>query len=115
MEDNGQKFYNNGEFYRLAFFVGVSFLGTFFHPPLFFIHIIDILCQSDVLANIFQAIGGSAKSLIYVSFMGVVFTLIFCTVSFSNYMKDVYAEESDEMCDSMMSCMLALFVSGAIG
>ena len=30
-------------------------------------------------------------------------------------MKDVYAEESEEMCDSMMSCMLALFVSGAIG
>jgi hypothetical protein len=26
----------------------------------------------------------------YVSFMGVVFTFVFCTVTFSNYMKNVY-------------------------
>ena len=47
--------------------------------------------------------------------MGVVFVLIFCTVTFSNYMKNVYEEETDEMCDSMLSCIMALYVSGAIG
>lgn len=41
--------------------------------------------------------------------------LIFCTVTFSNYMKNVYEEETDEMCDSMLSCIMALYVSGAIG
>jgi hypothetical protein len=44
------------------------------------------------LANIFEAVAQNIKALLYVSFMGVVFVFIFCTVTFSNYMKNVYAE-----------------------
>lgn len=51
-----QKFYTNLNFYRLLLFVGVSFYGTFVDPTFFFIHIIDIFCQSALLANIFKAI-----------------------------------------------------------
>lgn len=49
--------------------------------------------------------------------MGVVFTFIFCTVTFSNYQKNIYDTESaeEEMCQSMMDCIFKLFVSGAIG
>lgn len=87
------------DFYRLVLYVGVSFLGTFYHPPLFFIHIIDIFCNNGDLANIFAAIGMSLKSIMYVSLLGIVFVFIFCTVTFSNYMKDVYADaDESEMC-----------------
>ena len=68
-----------------------------------------------MLADIFAAIGLGVTSLLYVSFMGVVFTVIFCTVTFSNYMKNVYEDPVlDEMCDGMISCILDLYVSGAI-
>lgn len=49
--------------------------------------------------------------------MGVVFTIVFCTVTFSNYMKNVYSPSSDpsEMCDGVLNCVSQLYVSGAIG
>ena len=49
--------------------------------------------------------------------MGVVFTFVFCTVTFSNYQKNVYSGEegAEEMCQTMYACILQLFVSGAIG
>ena len=58
-----------------------------------------------------------AKELILVSIMGVFFTIIFCTVTFSNYMKDVYSpsDSVNDMCDGVMPCVSQLFVSGAIG
>ena len=83
------------DFYRLVLYVGVSFLGTFFHPPLFFIHIIDIFCNNPDLGNIFTAIALSIKSILYVSALGIAFVFIFCTVTFSNYMKDVYADAEE--------------------
>jgi hypothetical protein len=94
----------------------VSFLSTFVHPPLIFIHIMDIFCALPVLVSIFEAIAIGIPSLMYVSLMGVVFTFIFCTVTFSNYMKNVYEDPVlDEMCDGMISCIMALYVSGVIG
>jgi uncharacterized membrane protein len=83
--------FESGEFWRIAIFVLCSFLGTFFYPVLFFIHLIDIFCKIEVLANIFEAVAVNIKSLLYVSFMGVVFVFVFCTVTFSNYMKNVYS------------------------
>lgn len=83
------------DFYRLILYLGVSFLGTFYHSPLFFIHIIDIFCNNGDLANIFAAIASSLKSILYVSLLGIVFVFIFCTVTFSNYMKDVYADAEE--------------------
>jgi len=49
--------------------------------------------------------------------MGCVFTFVFCTVTFSNYLKNIYTGEEnvDDMCHSMLDCIMQLFVSGAIG
>ena len=49
--------------------------------------------------------------------MGVFFTIIFCTVTFSNYMKNVYSpsDSVNDMCDGVMPCVSQLYVSGAIG
>ena len=44
------------------------------------------------MANIFEAIALGVESIMYVSFMGVVFVIIFNTVTFSNYMKNVYED-----------------------
>lgn len=79
------------DFYRMGLYVGISALGTFYHPPLFFIHIIDIFSNHPDLGNIFAAIASSIQSILYVSLLGIAFVFIFCTVTFSNYMKDVYA------------------------
>ena len=113
---DGPKVWDSGEFYKIAIFVVVSVIGCLFYPPLLFIHVMDYILNMEILANIFEAIALATKSLFWVSLMGVVFTIIFCTVTFSNYMKNVYEDAADdEMCDSMTSCILALFVSGAIG
>lgn len=49
--------------------------------------------------------------------MGVFFTFIFCTVTFSNYMKDIYsaADDIEDMCDGVLACVTQLYVGGAIG
>lgn len=49
--------------------------------------------------------------------MGVAFVIVFNSITFSNYVRDVYGETNDvdEMCSNPISCILALFVSGAIG
>jgi hypothetical protein len=90
-DPDATKIYKSPDFYRLAMYVSVSVIGTFFYPPLFFIHIIDIFCNNPDLGNIFAAIALSIESILYVSFLGIVFVFIFCTVTFSNYMKDVYS------------------------
>ena len=48
--------------------------------------------------------------------MGVVFTFVFCAVTFSNYMPDVYPDQTDTegMCDNLLDCVMKLYVSGAI-
>lgn len=95
----------------------VAFFGTFFNPAIYFLHIMDIFCYIPEIGDIFKAIGINIIELAYVSFMGIVFTFVFCTVTFSNYMKNVYSgdESSEEMCHTMIECILQLFVSGAIG
>ena len=51
----------------------------------------DIFCYIPEIGDIFKAIGINIIELSYVSFMGIVFTFVFCTVTFSNYMKNVYS------------------------
>lgn len=84
---------------------------------MFFLHLIDILAQIETLGTILYSAIFNIKSLLLVSVMGVFFTVIFCTVTFSNYMKNVYSggESLDEMCDGVMDCVAQLYVSGAIG
>ena len=96
--EEGQTFYSSGDFARILIFVIVSFVGTFFYPPLLFIHLIDIVCNSPTLANLFEAIALGVKSLFFVSLLGVVFTVVFCTVTFTNYLKNVYEDAGDDMC-----------------
>ena len=77
----------------------------------------DIFCYNPEIGNIFKAIGLNIQELVYVSFMGVVFSFVFCTVTFSNYMKNIYSgEEADEeRCQTMLDCILQLYISGVIG
>jgi len=45
----------------MAMYVGVAFFGTFFHPALFFIHLMDIFCYIPEIGDIFKAIGLNIK------------------------------------------------------
>jgi inositol 1,4,5-triphosphate receptor type 1/inositol 1,4,5-triphosphate receptor type 3 len=84
---------------------------------MFFLHLIDILAQIEKLGTILYSAIYNAKSLVLVSVMGIFFTIIFCTVTFSNYMKNVYSSSDsvEDMCDGVMDCVTQLYVSGAIG
>lgn len=73
----------------------VSIIAAFFYPPFIFIHLIDRVCSVETLANIFQAIGLVVKQLLIVSFLGVVFVVVFNSITFSNYVRDVYGETKD--------------------
>jgi len=72
----------------------------------------DVVPKEVLLSAVYNI-----KSLIYISIMGVVFTIVFCTVTFSNYMKNIYSPSTDssEMCDGVLNCVSQLYVSGAIG
>jgi hypothetical protein len=73
--------------------------------------------QNEKLGAILESAVFNLKSLVFISIMGVVFTIVFCTVTFSNYMKNVYTPKDDpaSMCDGMLNCVSQLYVSGAIG
>ena len=49
--------------------------------------------------------------------LGFVFTYIFNTVTFSNYMKDMYTgkEDPSEMCDEVIGCVTTLYIAGVVG
>lgn len=103
--------------WRLVVFLFSSIVGTFYFPPLFFLHLIDIMAQVPKLGPILYCVVISSRPLLLVSMMGIVFTFIFCTVTFSNYMVDIYsiADEIDDMCDNVLSCVVQLYISGSIG
>ena len=109
--------YKDPQAIQIMVVIFVSILGTFYEPYLFTIHFLEIFSMIDVLKDIFAAIAVSIKEIAIVSMMGVAFMFIFCLISFSNYMKDVYKEDEsvDEMCNSVSSCILDLYVSGVIG
>lgn len=85
-----ENLYGNGQFIQIAVFILVSVLGTVWWPSLLSLHILDLFSMIDVLKDIFAAIALSMKPLIMVSAMGAAFVVIFCSVTFSNYMRDVY-------------------------
>lgn len=68
-----------------------SVIGTFYFPPMFFLHLILILARVEKLGTILKAAVFNYKSLMYMYALGFVFTYIFSTVTFSNYMKNVYS------------------------
>lgn len=103
-------------FIQQAIFFFFSVMGTFYEPYLFTLQLLDIFIMIDVLRDIFEAIATNIKPLAIVSIMGVVFMFIFCLIGFSNYMKDIYQDESiDEMCSTVSGCILDMYVSGVIG
>ncbi len=73
----------------------VSLAAAFYYPPLIFIHIIDRVCNNETLGNIFKAIGIVVEQLFIVSVMGVAFVFVFNSITFSNYVKDVYGDTKD--------------------
>jgi hypothetical protein len=120
MEEVGsedQKIYKNLQLWRNMVFLLSSIIGTFYFPPLFFLHLIDIFAQVPTLGPILYCVLVNIKSLLLVSAMGIVFSFIFCTVTFSNYVKDIYsaADEIDDMCDNVWQCVVQLYISGTIG
>ena len=77
---------------------------------MFFLHLIIIFAKIEKLGTILVAAVYNIKSLLYMAAVGFVFTDVFNTVTFSNYMKNVYSgeEEVSEMCDSVLSCVSQL-------
>jgi len=59
------------------------------------------------------------KQLLLVSFLGVLFLYIFSVVSFDNYFSEIYSEKDFESegstCNSLISCMITLTLSGVVG
>ena len=94
-----------------------SIIGTFYFPPMFFLHLIIIFAKIEKLGTILVSAVYNIKSLLWMTALGIVFTYVFNTVTFNNYMKNVYTPTDDvgDMCDSVMGCVSQLYVAGAIG
>lgn len=78
-----------------------SVIGTFYFPPMFFLHLMIIIARVEKLGTILRAAVFNYKSLMFMYALGFVFTYIFSTVTFSNYVKNVYSPDDsvDDMCD----------------
>ena len=112
-----QRLYKNKGFWNNSVFLISSIIGTFYFPPMFFLHLVMILARVERLGTVLQAAVYNWKSLGYMAILGFVFVYIFNTVTWSNYMKDVYTPEDDvaDMCDSILGCVTTLHLAGAIG
>lgn len=62
------------------------------------------------------------KQLALVSFLGVLFLYVFSVLSFGNYFREIYdgemlakADETGLVCNSLLSCMITLTLSGVVG
>ena len=97
-------------------FLVSSIIATFYWPPMFFIHLIDIFARVEQLGTILYSVIYKFDVLMSVNIMAVIFTYIFCVVTFSNYMVDIYADgqKVDEMCSSILDCVMKLKLSGVI-
>ena len=117
MQTEDQRIYKNVQLWKNGVFLLASVIGTFYFPPMFFLHLILILARVEKLGTILKAAVFNYKSLMYMYALGFVFTYIFSTVTFSNYMKNVYSsgDNVEDMCDEVIGCVAQLTVSGAIG
>ena len=64
----------------------------------------------------FNAIFYNLNQLFSVGLLGVVFVYIFSLIFYETYALDIMAEKDpDEACDTIISCIMDLYVSGNIG
>lgn len=56
-----QRIYKNLQLWRILVFLGSSIGGTFYFPPLFFLHLIDILAQVPALGPILYCVIVNSK------------------------------------------------------
>ncbi|KAL4465345.1 hypothetical protein ABPG72_016746, partial [Tetrahymena utriculariae] len=72
-----------------------------------------------VVENLYQALFIQRKQLVLVSFLGVLFLYIFSVLSFNNYYQELYSSDEiikdQQTCNSMLSCMITLTLSGVVG
>ncbi|EAR82683.2 MIR domain protein (macronuclear) [Tetrahymena thermophila SB210] len=72
-----------------------------------------------VVENLYQALFIQRKQLVLVSFLGVLFLYIFSVLSFNNYYQELYSSDEivndEKTCNSMLSCMITLTLSGVVG
>lgn len=93
-----------------------SLLGTFYSQTAFLIYIIYFFLENEILSNVFNAIFYNLNQLFSVGLLGVVFVYIFSLISYETYALDIMAEKDpDEVCDSIIGCIMDLYVSGNIG
>ncbi len=98
-------------------YILASLGGFFWRTYLYTFHLLDIFSTIDTLQNVFAAVINTSKALMTLSVMGVVFVYIFCSITFENYVRNVYepSEGLSERCEFLQSCIMDLYISGAIG
>ena len=71
--------------------------------------------ENDTLSNVFNAIVYNLGQLASVGSLGIVFVYVFCLVFYETYALEMMSDAGDEACDSILGCILDLYVSGTIG
>lgn len=84
------------------------FLGAHF----FALHLIDSFTRIAIMKSVFEAIIFNAKQLLTVSLLGIFFIYAFNLVSMS--FNILALPEKKTHCDSVLDCVLTIYVSGTI-
>jgi inositol 1,4,5-triphosphate receptor type 1/inositol 1,4,5-triphosphate receptor type 3 len=107
---------NDEKFYFVVFYFLSSVGGTFFDQKLFMFYILFYFMKNETLENVFKAITFNITQLLSVGILGLVFVYVFCLIFYETYALDLTAgKDPKEMCDSIVYCILDLYVSGTIG
>ena len=102
-------------FGSLALFVVASFLGNFYGVEWYTIHLFDFFVNIPILANVFKAIFQNIGELTTLSLLATVFIFVFNILSLSTYTPVIWEDDlPEESCETVLSCVLDLYTSGAI-
>lgn len=104
------------KFKYVLLYLITSLFGTFYSQSAFLIYIVYFFLQNETLSNVFNAIFYNLNQLFSVGVLGVVFVYIFSLICYETYALDLMSEKDSEgSCDSIVSCIMDLYVSGTIG
>lgn len=92
-----------------------SFFGTFRSQTIYLCYILFFFMENDTLSNVFNAIVYNLPQLASVGSLGIVFVYVFCLVFYETYALEMMSAAEESSCDSILGCILDLYVSGTIG
>ena len=103
-------------FLSILIFVFASLMGNFYGIEWYVIHLFDYFVGISLLTNVFKSVIDNISQIGLLSAFAACFILVFNILSLNTYTAAIYAEDiPEEACGDIISCVLEVYTSDAIG